>query len=96
MLLSKPEGGAFGVELNEESEVILVDIDSPAHKAGLKVGDLVTECVFERFRRPLPDGPLHKTLPKVAAGQDVLITFDRGVSKARPLSVGVQLSSASI
>ena len=76
--------------------MIVVDLDSPAHKAGLKVGDLVTECVFESFRRPLPSGPLFKTLNKVAAGQDVLLSFDRGVCKARPMSNTPQLNSAAL
>jgi len=82
VVLSREPDGQFGLEVSLDNEVIAVDVDSAAHKAGLQVKDKITKV----DSKPL-NGPIAEVLMSKGVSQNMVLTVLRGHSVNARLSV---------
>lgn len=91
VVLSREPDGQFGLEVSLDNEVIAVDVDSAAHKAGLLVKDKITKV----DGKPLT-GPIAEVLMTKGVSQNMVLTVLRGHSVNARLSITPQGVSADL
>jgi len=85
VVLSREDGGQFGLEVSMDNVILHVDVDSAAHCAGLRSGDNVIKVDGKLLEEPLPT-----MLPKLIYGHNLVLSVTRGRSYSRTVSQGVQ------
>lgn len=91
VVLSREPDGQFGLEVSLDNEVIAVDVDSAAHKAGLQVKDKITKV----DGKPL-NGPIAEVLMSKGVSQNMVLTVLRGKSVNSRCSATVTTVAADL
>merc|ERR1712039_647410 len=91
VVLSREDGGQFGLEVSMDNVILNVDVDSAAHCAGLRTGDNVIKVDGKVLDEPLP-----QMLPKLLYGHNLVLSVTRGCRYSRTMSQSVQELSAEL
>lgn len=91
VVLSREPDRQFGLEVSLDNEVIAVDVDSAAHKAGLQVKDKITKV----DAKPL-NGPIAEVLMSTGVSQNMVLTILRGKSVNSRCSATVTTVAADL
>ena len=82
----------LGIDFDNDNKVSAVSVDSVAHKAGLKVGDVITEVDGEHASRPM--GVPHRRA--IEESLVVMLTVRRGYAFDRQVTFTQRRSSVDL